>query len=98
MGLAILFRNAYNEPDAFEAKVLDEFQRTKPENGHGEVESGYYRYLRPIYIKEACLTCHGEPKGEPDIAGRPKEGYKVGDLRGAISVSVPISNDQAHAN
>lgn len=95
---AFKFRNAYNEPDAFESKVLAEFQQTKPTDGYGEVSAGHYRYLRPIYIKEACLSCHGEPKGELDIAGKQKEGYQVGDLRGAISVSVPVSSDQAHAH
>jgi hypothetical protein len=44
----------------------------------------------PLYIEKSCLPCHGEPAGEKDIAGRIKEGYKEGDLRGAISVVVPI--------
>jgi hypothetical protein len=44
----------------------------------------------PLYIEKSCLPCHGEPAGEKDISGRIKEGYKEGDLRGAISVIVPI--------
>jgi len=36
------------------------------------------------------LKCHGEPAGEIDVTGHKKEGYKEGDLRGAISVAFPV--------
>ncbi len=86
------YRNAYNQPDAFERKVLKKFEDPSwPKGkGYGEFVGNQYRYLRPIYIKKPCLKCHGEPKGARDIAGRIKEGYKEGDLRGAISVSFPV--------
>lgn len=48
--------------------------------------------MLPIYIESACLKCHGEPKGEKDITGHIKEGYKEGELRGAISVMIPYSS------
>ncbi len=83
-------RNSYNTPDAYELKVLQSFAETKPATGLGEKVGTHYRYLQPIYIKEACLQCHGDPKGEKDIAGKAKEGYKLGDLRGAISVTLPL--------
>ena len=88
-----LYRNAYNKPDAFEAAVLKRFEQGEIARGegYGEQVANQYRYMQPIYIKEACLSCHGDPKGELDIAGRPKEGYKVGDLRGAISVAIPLT-------
>ena len=87
------FRNAYNEPDEFESSILKKFEDGSISKGQGVGErvGDSYRYLRPVYIKEACLKCHGDPKGELDIAGKPKEGYKLGDLRGAISVQVPIT-------
>ncbi len=86
------YRNAYNQPDPFERKILKKFEDPNwPKGqGYGEFINGKYRYLRPIYIKKACLKCHGEPKGARDIAGRIKEGYKEGELRGAISVSFPV--------
>ncbi len=86
------YRNAYNQPDPYEKKVLKMFESPDwPKGkGYGEFVNGKYRYLQPIYIKKACLKCHGEPKGARDIAGRIKEGYKEGDLRGAISVSFPV--------
>lgn len=86
------YRNAYNQPDPFEQKVLKKFEESGHPNGegYGEFVGGNYRYLQPIYIKKACLKCHGEPKGSIDPAGRKREGYKVGDLRGAISVNFPV--------
>jgi len=87
------YRNAYNQPDDFEKRVLKMFE--KPDypmgQGYGNMENGRYRYLKPIYIRQACLKCHGEPKGATDISGHKKEGYKLGQLRGAISVSFPVN-------
>ncbi len=86
------YRNAYNQPDPFEKTVLKKFEQPDyPKGkGYGEFVNNDYRYLQPIYIKKACLKCHGEPKGSIDPAGRKREGYKVGDLRGAISVQFPV--------
>ena len=36
----------------------------------------------------SCLSCHGEPKGELDITGYPKEGAHEGDLGGIISITL----------
>lgn len=47
-----------------------------------------FRMLLPEYYSESCLTCHGEPKGETDITGYPKEGGKAGDLGGVISIVI----------
>jgi general secretion pathway protein A len=86
------YRNAYNQPDPFEKKILHKFEADgyPKGQGYGEFTGKDYRYLRPIYIKDACLKCHGEPKGSIDPAGRKREGYKTGDLRGAISVKFPV--------
>ena len=48
-----------------------------------------YRHIFPLVIKKACLNCHGDPKGENDISGFVKEGYKLGELRGGISIVLP---------
>ena len=47
-----------------------------------------YRVLVPEYYSAGCLTCHGEPKGEIDVTGYPKEGGALGDLGGVISVTL----------
>ncbi len=86
-------RNAYNKPDNFEISVLKDMINGKYKKGEivSKKVGNNLRLMRPIYIKKACLPCHGSPKGAIDIAGRKKEGYKLGDLRGAISVSIPLN-------
>lgn len=60
----------------------------------------YLSYMKPIFIAApVCLQCHGAPdKLAPGVAEALTElypldratGYAVGDLRGAISVKIPI--------
>jgi general secretion pathway protein A len=45
----------------------------------------------PLYMTRQCLACHGEPKGTLDKTGYPREGLKLGQNAGAISVVIPIS-------
>ncbi len=94
------YRNPANHPDTFETVVLKEFEKPGYQKGKGigrvvpysnRVE--VYRYLLPVYIKTPCLKCHGGPKGRRDIAEKIKEGYKEGELRGAISVMIPYPSE-----
>jgi hypothetical protein len=63
------------------------------ENG----EKTQFRYMQSIRIQPACLKCHGEPSAEVKAMLKqyyPKDlatGYKLGELRGAVSVSVPVT-------
>jgi hypothetical protein len=62
----------------------------------------YLQYMKPIFIAgPVCLLCHGAPdKLAPGVADALKElyphdqatGYAIGDLRGAISVRIPIGS------
>lgn len=88
-------RNPINKPTPLEAEVLE---RIKQENlseyvvyGHDEI-----RYFRPIRLTQECLYCHGDPAGEKDAAGGIKEGWKVGDIRGAFEIisSMDAANAQ----
>ena len=86
-------RNPKNEPDDYEASVL-QWLSGRPQaeayvselTDHGQT----LRVVMPLYYVAACLTCHGEPKGDLDISGYPKEGYREGDLAGAITVTAPL--------
>jgi hypothetical protein len=49
------------------------------------------RVTMPTHYLPECLSCHGEPKGEWDISGYPKEGAHEGDIAGAISVRIPLA-------
>ncbi len=91
-----LLRNASNKPDSFEAehmKALSDASAPRhAEAVFSQIESGNsVRVLLPLYYENACLSCHGEPKGERDISGYSKEGGKEGELGGAISVKIDMS-------
>jgi hypothetical protein len=90
------YRADYNKPDNFEVKVLKQFEEDGAK-GRPHLEVTTYRnekvvrYMAPLFIEKSCLICHGDPAGELDITGRMKEGYKEGELRGAISVILKVS-------
>ncbi|MCP4764086.1 MAG: DUF3365 domain-containing protein [archaeon] len=87
-------RNTYNKPDDWENTALKQFNAEDWEQnkGIGSKEGDSFRYIKPIYIKKGCLGCHGEVKGEKGPYGSSKEGYIVGDVRGGISVTIPLKN------
>jgi signal transduction histidine kinase len=75
--------NPDNAPDEFEEYALKEFELDRAkEISHVERigSSSYYRYIAPLFIEEACLKCHSH------------QAYEVGDVRGAISVSVSMDS------
>ena len=75
-----------NAPDSWEKSALESF-----EQGIKEVfefinigDQPYVRLMQPMITEPGCLKCHGE------------QGYQVGDVRGGVGVSVPISSYLAH--
>lgn len=86
-------RNEADQPDAFEAEALDEFNAGTSTEFYGITEyegAEVFRYLAPMRIEENCLDCHGEPAGELDVTGYAKEGWDIGDVGGAISIVMPL--------
>lgn len=69
-----------NAPDLWEANALKQFEQGSREITGIEPYQGkdYLRYMAPLMVNQACLTCHQ------------KQGYKLGDVRGGISVSLPF--------
>lgn len=87
-----LIRNRTNKPDEWEHTVfVQQFKKADYTKGKpfSQTVGTTYRYMIPEYYSETCLQCHGEPKGERDISGGLKEGAKLGDLGGALSLSIP---------
>ncbi|MER8595923.1 DUF3365 domain-containing protein [Mesorhizobium sp. M1182] len=88
-----LVRNRKSLPDAWEAQIIEKVL-VDPQRAKGEAYTDVteadgrpaFRMLLPEYYTGSCLSCHGEPKGEIDVTGYPKEGGKAGDLGGAISI------------
>jgi len=74
--------NPGNVADAFETASLQQFADGRSKESFVIEESGgrsHYRYMAPLFIEQPCLTCHSN------------EGYRVGDLRGGISVRFDIT-------
>lgn len=71
-------------PDAWESSVLKRFEAGMDEIAEVSMIDGipYLRMMRPLFVKEGCLKCHGF------------QGYKVGDLRGGLSLSLPLTKYQ----
>ena len=70
-----------NAPDSWEKEALLDFMRGNTEVA-GVVKwegQDYFRLMRPFITEQSCLNCHAE------------QGYKVGDIRGGISVMVPMA-------
>lgn len=69
-----------NKPDKWEKKALFLFESGEQEVTELSYVNGkeHLRLMRPLITKESCLLCHGQ------------EGYQVGDIRGGLSVSVPL--------
>ena len=90
------YRNSANRPDDFEAEVLRMFSDSRHPKGQSYVRNTMLdgrpvlRMMDPEYAGASCLGCHGTPKGAKDITGGRKEGWKEGDLAGAISLVLPL--------
>jgi general secretion pathway protein A len=90
------YRYPGNKPDEFEAEVLRMFADPRHPKGQPYRKATMVggkpvlRVMDPEYATPTCLTCHGTPKGERDITGMKKEGWKEGDLAGAISLTMPL--------
>lgn len=87
-----LIRNRTNRPDEWEHTVfVQQFKKSDYVKGkpYSQTVGTTFRYMIPEYYGATCLQCHGEPKGERDISGGLKEGAKLGDLGGALSLSIP---------
>ena len=71
-----------NRPDAWEAAGLQAFESGVREVSAIEktADGERLRMMRPFLTEKACLKCHAA------------QGYKEGDIRGGISVSVPLAS------
>ena len=71
-----------NAPDAWERRALEAFERGAREQAEVVEQNGVkvLRFMGAFLVEPSCLACH---------AG---QGYKVGDVRGGISVTVPVGS------
>lgn len=70
--------NPLNEPDDWERTALQAFEKGQSEHigfvPHAELGM-LHRYMAPLQVTAPCLKCHAE------------QGYRLGDIRGGISVT-----------
>lgn len=93
-----------DKPDPWERKAIQEIKRKlESGNSKGEYwgwEGDKFRFAMALRVKKGCLKCHGtpdevDPKFKKAIIAKYGEeafkrasGYKLGDLRGIISVTI----------
>ncbi|MCG7983234.1 MAG: EAL domain-containing protein [Candidatus Thiodiazotropha lotti] len=74
--------NPDNAPDDWEWAALKSFERGEKEQFEFTDIDGepYLRLIRPMQTQKGCLKCHL------------KQGYRVGDVRGGVGISVPMKD------
>ncbi|MDX8377948.1 MAG: DUF3365 domain-containing protein [Mariprofundales bacterium] len=79
--------NPQNAADAWERSALQAFERGIQEVSERNNINGiaYMRLMQPLYVKQSCLHCHAQ------------QGYKLGDIRGGISITSPMAAHLAMA-
>jgi len=93
--------DAYEYQRLTELQELRDEGRMPPESAQVVMQNGNksLRYLKPILVKQPCLMCHGSVSDIRDdtldaihaqYPGDRAIGYRVDDLRGAISVTVQL--------
>jgi PAS domain S-box-containing protein len=75
--------NPINTPDKWEAEALKQLGKGLKEKHEIQIinDKKYLRYLAPFIVEKNCLKCHEQ------------QGYKVGDIRGGISVMIPYEQE-----
>ncbi len=70
-----------NAPDDWEKRALETFQEGNQEFSSVEMLDGkaQFRLMRPLITEKGCLKCHSQ------------HGYKEDDIRGGISVAIPMT-------
>jgi hypothetical protein len=77
-----------NTPDQWERNALLRFEKGEEQVAATSSVNGvpHFRLMRPIVTKRGCLKCHE------------KQGYKVGDIIGGVSTSIPLTEYTAEEN
>jgi diguanylate cyclase (GGDEF)-like protein len=74
-----------NKPEPWEAVWLASFEKGSREQSgfFQDNEITRFRYMAPLITQESCLVCHRQ------------QGYRVGDVRGGISITLPFIGHQS---
>ncbi len=86
---ALRLKNEANAPDPWERSALEQLATGKQKEifkQYAEGERLMFRYMAPLVFEESCIPCH---QGL---------GYKIGDIRGGVSISFDITSEQGMRN
>lgn len=77
-----------NEAVEWEKKWLRSFDLGEKEGGNFFTDGSKtgFRYMAPLLVEDSCLKCHA------------KQGYKKGDIRGGISITLPHFSEEVNNN
>lgn len=73
--------NQHNAPDEEESKLLEYFLKNPDIPYSWKIQGDTYRFMGALKVEQSCLKCHSD------------QGYKVGDIRGGISVIFDIKDE-----
>ena len=81
--------NPVNAPDDFEREALEYFETHKEQPYYWRLDKPesakrWFNFMGALKVTESCLPCHAS------------QGYKLGDIRGGIRVSVPTERFEAN--
>lgn len=99
--VSLRYRNPDNRPDDYEAAQLKIFaERSARESSRIVTTKGeeVFRYMLPMVAEKSCLECHGAYDKAPLFVrerfprGHYSYNYQLGEVIGAVSVSIPLSD------
>lgn len=103
------WRNSRDIPDEFELRELKRLDAIHARGNLSDTLEVYgivkedsvrvFRYMKPIFVNDMCLTCHGSREQMKDLiysairARYPNDkalDYSAGDFRGVVSVKITL--------
>jgi len=94
-------RNPKNQADRHELKAIEFFKENKNAKEYFGRADRLYQYATPLKIEKKCLKCHGKRENAPLFISKKYDkayNYKVGEIRGILSIKVPTENVDAIFN
>ena len=88
-------RNKKNRADREELNAISFFKKNKNAKEYFQKYGDYYQYASVLRVKNKCLLCHGLRKNAPKYIRENYStayNYKVGEVRGVMSIKVPLKN------
>jgi len=73
--------NVDNAPNKDEKKILDYFDQNIEVPYYWKVENNQFKFMGALKTEQSCLKCHSH------------QGYKIGDVRGGISVTFDVQEE-----